>query len=241
MNPTARFDQRADAYRISRPSYGSEVIGYVLEGLEPQPTIADLGAGTGISSRSLAAHGAQVFAIEPNASMRAKADAYEGVRFIDATAEATTLADRSVDGITAFQAYHWFANDTADAEIRRITRMGASAALVLNERDERDPATAAFGDLVRRYATDDTEASRVGSLARFKRLGGAVTERVFPNEQILGHADYLARLESASYLPRTGDAAMHLRRDADALFRLVAGTGTLRLALHTIVARVVLA
>jgi len=120
----------------------------------------------------------------------------------------------SVEGVTAFQSFHWFANDAAAAEILRIARPGATAALILNERDERDPSTAAFGELVRRFATDD------------------------PSVEELGAVDRRARIDSTSYLPRTGEAATRLRHDADAFFRLVAGSGTLRRALQTIVVRV---
>ena len=238
MNPTERFEGRADAYRIGRPSYGPEVIGYVLDGLGAAPTIADLGAGTGIASRLLAAYGANVIAIEPNAKMRAQAEPNERVRFVEAPAESTGLADGSVDGITAFQAFHWFANDAALAEIVRIGRAGATAALVLNERDERDPVSAAYGDLVRRFATDDTEAQRMASIVRFKALPGIVSERVFSSEQRLGQSDLHARIDSTSYLPNAGEAATRLGRDADAFFRLVAQQGVVRLALHTIVVRV---
>ncbi len=238
MNPTERFDDRADAYGAGRPSYGPDVIRYVLDGLGDAPTIADLGAGTGIASRLLAAYGANVIAIEPSAKMRAQAEPNQRVRYVDASAHATGLADASVDGITAFQAFHWFADDASCTEIVRIGRAGATASLILNERDERDPVSAAYGDLVRRFATDDTEAKRMASITRFKMLPGIVSERVFANEQRLGQSDLLARIDSTSYLPHTGEPATRLRRDADALFRLVAEQGVLRLALHTIVVRV---
>ena len=152
--PTARFTDRAQAYAAHRPSYGDDVIAWVLDGLGEQPRVADLGAGTGISSRRLAAHGARVLAVEPNAAMRS---AGEGdVTWIDGTAEETTLGDASVDGVTAFQAFHWFANDAALAEIRRIVRPGGRACLVRSERDERDGFAAAYGELVRRFAQDAT-------------------------------------------------------------------------------------
>ena len=66
------------------------------------------------------------------------------------------------------------ANDAAVAEIVHIGRTGATAARVLNERDERDPVSAAYGDLVRRFATDDTEAQRMPSIARLKALPAIV-------------------------------------------------------------------
>lgn|GEM_PF-4435202 len=108
----------------------------------------------------------------------------------------------------------------------------------MNERDERDPVSAAYGDLVRRFATDDTEAQRMASIVRFKALPGIVSERVFSSEQRLGQSDLHALIDSPSYLPNAGEAATRLRSDADAFFRPVAQQGVVRLALHTIVVRV---
>ena len=72
MNPQQRFSDRAEDYAKYRPSYPSEAIDSILEGLEaPERLIAaDIGAGTGISSRLFAARGVKVIAIEPNAAMR---------------------------------------------------------------------------------------------------------------------------------------------------------------------------
>ena len=66
MNPTGRFADRAADYAIGRPSYPEAAIDALFEGLgDPREVLAaDVGAGTGISSRLLAARGAQVLAIE---------------------------------------------------------------------------------------------------------------------------------------------------------------------------------
>lgn len=81
-NPTGRFSDRAADYVKYRPSYPTEAIDAVLEGLnpggtssqpvrEPAPLVAaDVGAGTGISAKLLAERGVRVIAIEPNAGMR---------------------------------------------------------------------------------------------------------------------------------------------------------------------------
>ena len=98
--------------------------------------VADVGAGTGISSRMFAARGAAVIAIEPNAAMRAAAGEHPRVRWRDGTAERTGLADRSVDVVVACQAFHWFATPAAMSEFVRIARR--RAAILQYERDERD-------------------------------------------------------------------------------------------------------
>jgi SAM-dependent methyltransferase len=233
MDPTTRFTSRAAAYAAHRPAYGDDVIEFVLEGLGPEPRVADLGAGTGISSRLLAAHGAQVLAVEPNAAMRERAQPMPGVTFVDGTAENTTLPASSVDAATAFQAFHWFRVPEAVAEICRIVRPGGQAALVLNERDESDAFTAAFGDIVRRYALEDTERRRMESMDAFERLPGMAERRQFLNGQVLDHDGLLGRTRSASYLPRDGHQAAALEREVGDLFARCATAGRVRLALVT--------
>jgi SAM-dependent methyltransferase len=238
MHPTTRFTSRADAYAAHRPAYGDDVLDFVLDGLGPAPRVADLGAGTGISSRLLAAHGAVVLAVEPNAAMRERAQPTPQVTFVDATAESTTLGASSVDAATAFQAFHWFHAPEALAEICRIVRPRGHAALVLNERDERDPFAAAYGDLVRRYALDDTERRRMESMDAFEQLPGAAERRQFHNEQALDRDGLLGRTRSTSYLPHDGADAEALERGVTELFARHASEGRLRMALVTWVVRV---
>lgn len=238
MNPATRFTDRAGDYSVSRPSYGSDALDFILAGTSRPLRVADIGAGTGISSRLFAARGAEVLAIEPNAAMRAHAEPYAGVDYVDGTAEATGLADASVDLLTAFQAFHWFANAAALAECVRIVRPGGRAALVLNERDERDPVSAAYGALYHRYALDDTEQRRMRSVDIFKRLPGHVAEREFHHVQTLDRSSLWRRTISSSYMPQSGAAAEHLRADVEALYDRCAGDGGIAIALRTIVVRV---
>ena len=59
MNPQERFSDRAEVYAKYRSSYPPEAIDRILEGVgAPNELIAaDIGAGTGISSRLLADRG----------------------------------------------------------------------------------------------------------------------------------------------------------------------------------------
>lgn len=238
MSFTSRFSDRADDYAASRPAYSDDALDFILDGLTLPLHVADIGAGTGISSRLLAQRGADVVAVEPNAAMSEKAAAHPGVHFVHGTGERTGLASASVDLATAFQAFHWFATDAALREIRRIVRPGGRAVLILNERDERDAFTHAYGDLFRQYPLDNTEARREASLTFFTRLQGKVVEREFPNEQTVDLAGLQGRTASSSYLPRDGAAGDAMRRDVEALFTRFARDGKVRIALRTIVVRI---
>lgn len=216
---TERFADRAAAYATYRPSYPDEAIDAVLEGLGDPGTleIADVGAGTGISSRLFADRGAHVIAIEPIADMREKAEDHPNVEFHEGTAEETGLENLSVDLVVACQAYHWFNTPFVLSEFRRIARR--RAAILQYERDERDAFTKAYGDVVRAHARDDTEALRMQALARFARFPNAkVTRTAFTSTQELDLDGVIGRAASSSYLPNNGPEAVSLRRDLRSVF-----------------------
>jgi SAM-dependent methyltransferase len=201
--------------------------------------VADLGAGTGISARLIADRGPRVFAIEPNAAMRGAAEADPRIVWVDGTAERTTLTDRSVDAVAAFQAWHWFDHVLATAEARRIVRPGGSLSVVYNERDERDRFTAEYGEVVRRYANDATEQRRASGLAHALGVDPARTRREeFRNKQTLDRPGVHARAKSSSYLPQSGPSAAAMHADIDALLDRFSVTDAIAMHLVTIVVRV---
>lgn len=91
-------------------------------------TVADVGCGTGMVLPLLSGRAGHICGIEPDEGMRRiAAQIYEhlpGFELRNATAEATTLADCSVDLITVGRALHWFSMQEARAEFRRILRPG---------------------------------------------------------------------------------------------------------------------
>jgi SAM-dependent methyltransferase len=232
---TTRFGARAGDYALYRPSYPREAVTAVLDGFRT-PDVADIGAGTGISSVLLADAGARVFAVEPNANMRASIPSRSDITVIDGTAEATRLPDNSVDIVAAFQAYHWFDPDRVLTEAVRIGRMRVRYAAVWNERDEEDRFTGAYSAIIRPYMLDDTETVR-----RSTTIDNDLREHGWSDVRVLEFRHTVAmdwdaligRTRSVSYLPREGPAYEAMAAELRALYDRAGEYGGSRFALVT--------
>lgn len=224
-NPQQRFSDRADDYAKYRPSYPAAAIDQILQGLSDLPdcVIADIGAGTGISSRLLADRGLQVWAIEPNAAMRAAAEPHTGVTYREGTAEQTGLPDRSVDAITCCQAFHWFEPSATLTEFYRILKPGGRVALLWNDRDRQDAFTEAYMNTIRQAVDPsyleriDRKASNGEALNQHPQFEG-YTVYQFANAHWLDRAGLVGIALSASYVPKTGPACEQLIQDLQQLF-----------------------
>jgi SAM-dependent methyltransferase len=232
---TVRFGNRVGDYAKYRPSYPCEAIAAVLDGFD-RPQVADLGAGTGISAVLLADAGAFVYAVEPNANMRAAIPERGDVVAVNSTAESTGLEPLSIDVIAAFQAYHWFEPARVFAEADRIARKRARFVAAWNERDEQDPFTRAYGDAIRPHMTDDTEHRRHHStIDRDLEAHGWGVARIleYRYDHAVSFEGILGRARSASYLPREGPAYDAMAKQLRAVFNAAAVDGTVRFAYVT--------
>ncbi len=142
---TQRFTGKAEAYERFRERYPAvEVLTRLKDwsGLRPEWTIADVGAGTGMLAEVFLEHGNTVIAIEPNEEMRLACQRMKSrwprLDVTEATAEATGLADTSVEMVAAGRAFHWFDTQPALAEFRRILKPGGWVALVSAGRTDAD-------------------------------------------------------------------------------------------------------
>lgn len=188
----------------------------------------------------LAARVALVIAVEPNAAMGEAAESTPNLIWRRTTAERTGLPSASAGIVTAFQAFHWFEHDAALNEMRRLLRPGGRAAIVYNDRDESDAFTAAYGAVVRRYATDANDPTARKStdgrqaFAAFDGWNNVWTVEV-ENLQTFDSAALMARAASTSYLPKEGGTADRMRGDLDALFREYAVNDRVEMRLRTTV------
>lgn len=214
--PTERFGDRVDDYRRYRPGYPAALSRWLMAeaGLQPGDAVADIGAGTGLLSRDLLAAGLAVHAVEPNAAMRAAAEAdlgrQPGFASIAGTAEATTLPAASVSLVTAAQAYHWFEPEAARAESLRILRPGGHAALIWNVRRIDSRFAEAYETLLMArcpdYAAGQPHQASAEEIARY--FGPSATRPIsFDYQQRFDFDGLKGRLLSSSYTPPAGDPA----------------------------------
>jgi SAM-dependent methyltransferase len=150
MDPTAKFSGLAADYQAFRPDYPPEVWARVSDALPPNkvethqgaspPIAIDVGAGTGISTRQIAAalgEGFSIIGVEPNEDMRAQAESQQTPRvtYLDAKAEQLPLEDNTVSLVVAAQAAHWFDRVRFYAEVARLLVDGGVLAIMMNDRD----------------------------------------------------------------------------------------------------------
>ena len=219
LAPTRRFSERVADYVRFRPDYPPAMLRWLQEahGVDAGWRVADIGAGTGISSKMFLDAGHAVVAVEPNAAMRQAALDWLGrePRFsaVDGTAEATTLAEASVDLVSVAQAFHWFDAEAVKPEWRRILRdradgrQGLVAVYWNSRRLTGTPFLEGYEQLLldhgldyssvaERYGDDDAMRAWFGS--GFRGMAS------FPHGQRLDLDALRGRLLSSSYAPRAG-------------------------------------
>lgn len=133
------FDRAAEEYESGRPGWPDAVLDVVP--VPPDATVLDLAAGTGKLTRVLARRFRKVIAVEPLDGMRAILEReVPSAESLAGRAEAIPCADASVDAVYVAQAFHWFANDEAVAEIARVLRRGGVLVAMWQQVDEDRPS-----------------------------------------------------------------------------------------------------
>lgn len=222
MQPLTRFSGRAREYAAHRPSYPSAAIAAILDGLGTPSLLkaADIGAGTGISSRLLADQGMQVWAVEPNADMRQAATNHPRVILQAGTAEKTGLENASIDLVTCFQAFHWFNPALCLPEFRRIVKPSGRLAVVWNDRDRSDPFTQGYSNIVQQVSNHHPAEQRM--VAEHPLFSSAefshVREQIFTYQQPLDLTGLIGRAQSVSYVPQDQVSQQRLVSELTALY-----------------------
>ena len=209
-----RFSSRVENYVKYRPGYPREIIDLLVAdcGLTPQSVVADVGSGTGILSELFLRQGNRVYGVEPNQEMRAAAELllnhYPNFISIDGKAEATTLANNSVQFVIAGQSFHWFDQEAARKEFVRILAPMGWVVLIWNERRlDATPFLRDYEELLLKYGTDYERVRHENVYTDIASFLAPASFRFanFDNFQTFDFDGLKGRTFSASYTPEPGD------------------------------------
>jgi SAM-dependent methyltransferase len=128
------FGSIAEDYDGLRPQPPQEAVSWLVP---PGCEVAvDVGAGTGLFSRTLLDKAAQVIAVEPDARMRkVLTERSPGVRALEGRGESIPLADAAADAVFVSSAWHWMDHERTVPEIGRVLRDGGRLGLIWTSRD----------------------------------------------------------------------------------------------------------
>jgi ubiquinone/menaquinone biosynthesis C-methylase UbiE len=206
-----RFSNRVADYARYRPGYPSALIDLLAKecGLRSDHIIADIASGTGLLTRLFLDHGNPVCGIEPNAEMRAGGEqylrGYPHFTSIDGSAEATTLANSSVDFVTVGQAFHWFDWAAAQREFRRILKPGGWTVVIWQDRQMDETLFAReYEDVLVRYGIDYKSVK--DSYPETEKMRNFFDAGTFQTQDLPNHQDFDweglgGRMRSSSYAP----------------------------------------
>lgn len=216
MERPDQFTGKAAAYTKGRPLYARAALDFLTEmGINETARIADIGAGTGIFSKQLAANGATVYAVEPNEDMRRAAEGYlkdmPAARCIDGSAENTTLPDHSVDFISAAQAFHWFDKTAFRKECERVLTPDGKIVLIWNVEVFGGDFFRDYGEILKRLTTNDMpETDRKDPYDFFFKQAEAFLtgyeRREFDNTLYMDENTFLSKSLSSSAAPKKDDS-----------------------------------
>jgi len=123
------FSTGSECYAAHRPGYPPELFGW-LASLCPRRELAwDCATGSGQAALGLVPHFRRVVASDASAEQIRHATPHPQIDYRIAPAEASGLAERSIDLVTVAQAAHWFDLPAFYEEARRVLRPGGALAL----------------------------------------------------------------------------------------------------------------
>ena len=147
----------------------------IAAGVGPGTRLLDVGTGTGIPAllaAELVGPGGEVVATDPSAGLLAAAEANAraagaaNVSFRRAAAEALPFPDGGFDAAVSQFGLMFVADlPRALGEVRRVLRPGGRAAFLAWGPYERNPFTAAFQDVARRYRAETSPSGWSGAAA----------------------------------------------------------------------------
>lgn len=199
-----RFSETAKVYDKYRPSYPKELVTWIINAskLKRGSSIADIGCGTGISTRLFLNRGFDVVGIDPNDDMLSVARKTDGDFYIKGEATKTGLQTHSIDLLVTAQAMHWFDLIPTLKEFKRVLKPGCWCFAFWNIRKE-TPILRDYNLLISRSSKEYSKTPKpdvvIKKLKTFKELKN-IKEQEFSYSQKFNHKSLEGRAFSSSYI-----------------------------------------
>jgi SAM-dependent methyltransferase len=219
MTPLARersklFDEQAERYDRCRPTYPDTLLDDLLGPTPAGLDVLDVGCGTGIASRLMAARGASVLGVEVAPRMAEIARSH-GIDVEICAFEDWQPAGRTFDRVTSAQAWHWLDLPVATTKAASVLRPGGRLGLIWNCGSPPDDLADALDEVYasalpdrvhtvfRGYGVNRSTDGRPGSLSELAAIAavrdlGVPTETWFPWTQTYQRDEWLEQLLSRS-------------------------------------------
>lgn len=200
-----RFSATAENYHLYRPSYPSELIDWIIKttGLSASSVIADIGCGTGISTRLFSERGFTTIGVDPNEDMLTFARINDSTSdYQKGEAVHTGLAKSSIDLIIVAQAFHWFDIEPTFVEFKKILKPDGWVCAFWNIR-EKTEFLREYEALLRTFSGDYEKTPKAkDSIEEIKNspLITSIEENQCLNFQKLNFDGLIGRAYSTSYV-----------------------------------------
>lgn len=201
MDPRDRFTTSAPDYDRFRPDYPEALFDWLVAfvPLGAQDVVIDIGCGTGISARQLAARGLEVVAVDPNAAMLevARAQPTPGVTYVQTDGERLEVPVPRCAAIVGGQSFHWLDMAVARARFRELT--DGWVVPFWNLRRDGAPFNDAYEALLRAWSPEYAMVAPEHRVAGFR--GQVESQPVeFPHHQDMDRQGLIGRAWSSSYI-----------------------------------------
>ncbi len=195
------FGNLSNNYAEARRDFPQEVIEWLWQLIGSRDAeVLDLGCGTGISTRQIAEGDGTVVGCDKDGQMIRRArEAGDDLEYYIAPAETLPFDGEAFNAVTAFSAFHWFANDKAIEEIQRVLKPGG-VFFVVNKNDVGN-FKRGYKDIIRRVTKQELPAAKKGynpkDLLREAGFSEA-EERNYPASEYFTLKQAVAYLQSVS-------------------------------------------
>lgn len=119
------FSSHPGNYATFRPKSPQAIFDLLYANTQCFDAAWDCGTGNGQVAAELAKKFGRVYGTDISGTQLAHATQADNISYMQERAEATTLADKTIDLITLAQAIHWFDFDAFYKEVNRVARPGA--------------------------------------------------------------------------------------------------------------------